>query len=488
MTMNKWIFGLLCFLATVPAQANKPAVSSATAEKLPDYTSRVSNESIRQEGEKVVVSFNLDFGENIVRSQHKRIITPVISSHDGTREVILPSVIICGRNRALKELRKKQTDNEPADIYTMLHGNRKENSNINYQVSTPYQPWMEQSSLSLREEVIGCACGGLLSARQNLMEQLLYTPQIELSARQECPVEFVARHEQRDAFLIYPVNKAVLSPELYGNRRELQKIDSALSYVQRNPAYEIRHIAITGFASPEGNLQSNIKLSEARATALKSYIRQSYSFPDTLMTVTSGAENWEGLTEALKSSQLPYKDEILDVIAQVDNPDHREEVIRGIGGGVPYQTLLHTIYPGLRKNTFTISYISKERTPEEARQLVFSNPAELNVYEFYKVADTFYADNREMHDKVLTIAADTYPDHSIANNNAARIAIANGELEKAEQYLLHTRNEPFTWNNRACLLWKQGKRPEAILWWKKAAEQDNAEALQNLKELEKRGY
>ncbi len=477
MTINKYTSCLLGLFFS----------ASLYGEKLPVYTSDISNEHVRMKGEQVVVNFTLDLGSCIVKSQHKRIITPVISAQDGTQEIELPPIIAGGRNRALKELRSNTAGDDASNAFCVLFGNKKEDRIVHYQTAVTFHPWMERARLSLREKVTGCACGGILENERNIKEQALYIPQIKMSAPQACPVEFVARHEQRDAFLIYPVNKTTLCPELYGNRHELQKIDSAISYVQYNPDYEIRRIEIAGFASPEGSLRHNIELSEGRAAALRNYIRTRYALPDTLIAVVPGAENWEGLKEALKNFQLPYKEEILDVIAAIPEPDRREEIIRNIGGGIPYRTLFHAIYPGLRKNTFIISYISKERTPEEARRLVFTRPGELNVYEFYRVADTFYANDRTMYDWILLMAADTYPAHSIANNNAARIALEHNDPEKAELYLLHTQNEPFTWNNRGCLLYKQGKYTEALLWWQKAAKAGDTTARRNIDEMKKRG-
>lgn len=471
---------------------------SLLAEDAPRYTTALTGEHIRLEGREMSIAFNLDLGEEKVRSHHKRIITPLLRTADGSHELRLPAVVVNGRNRALKELRENKTQSSVAgnnalpaanqDIYLTLTDGRKADRTIDYRTRIAYEPWMDEASFSLVEAVEGCACGELLQAEQLVNDHALYAPALELTAEQSCPVEFTPRSEERDAYLIYPVNKTVLRPELYGNDRELQKIDSALSFVQRNPDYEIRHIAVAGFASPEGGLRHNIRLSEGRAEALKNYIGRRYSFPDTLLTVTPGAENWDGLVEALRNYQLPYKQDVLDAIAKVEEPDAREEAIRQIGGGLPYQTLLHSIYPGLRKNTFTISYISRERQPEKARELVFTHPEELNVHEFYRVADLYYKDDAQKRNEILLIAADTYPNHSIANNNAARICLEQGDLEKAEQYLNRTQNEPFTANNRGILLWKQQKREEALVWWRKAAEAGDTQAKYNLEEVAKRGF
>lgn len=446
------------------------------------YEVKVSDERITLSQGRVTVAFTLDLGNPAVRSQHKRVITPVLVAEG--REQALSPVVVSGRKRALKEEREGIA---PVEAYITLKGARQEQ--VGYTATFDYDPWMEEAVLMLREEMYGCACGHtLLADGMEIDDDLFYTPAIELTDEAYCEVEYTLREEKREAYLIYPVNRTVLLPDLYGNRDELDKIDDALAIVAHDPAYEIRSIDIAGFASPEGRVDHNIWLAEERAKALKNYVLAQHDVADSTINVVYGAENWEGLVQALETFELPYKGEILDIIADVDDLDLRKSMIRKVGGGLPYQTLLNAIYPGLRKNTFSVTYISRERSPEEARELVFTNPGELNVHEFYTVAHTFYADDPEMYRKVLTIAADTYPDHSVANNNAAREALKADDLEAAEHYLLHTRNEPYTWNNRAILEWRKGHPEEAVRWWTKAKENGDERAAQNMEELLKRGY
>lgn len=478
MKTNTFIFSILFGLL---------AVCRVHAEKEPNYTVEVFSDTIRTYGtDKVKICFSVDLGEYVISGQHKRIITPIICTPDRKKQICLPAMIINGRKRSIKELRDGNLQEPSAGEYITLNGNKKENRIINYRAETDYTPWMEDAQILLRHEVIGCASCGLLEEEYGVSNSLLYKPEFKVSPEMECPNDFVQRKIRKDAFLIYPVNQTVLYPERYGNERELEKIDSAINYVRFNPDYEIRHIDIAGFASPEGSYKHNIKLAEGRAEALKKYITKYYPYISTPLNVVSGAENWDGLKSILSASQLPHKEKMLSIIDSIDSPDRREEAIKSIDNGRTYQTLLTTVFPVLRKNTFTISYISKERTPEDARRLAFSQPQELNAYEFYNVAHRFYADDTETYRRLLLIAADTYPENSIVCNNAAAICLSTGDYNKAEKYLSQTANEPFTWNNRAYLFWMTGRKEEAKVWWEKAAGNGDTIAEYNLQELGKR--
>ena len=478
LSTNKWALGLWLFL--VPC-----TYLHADSKSL--YDCHVINERIRLSKGRVSLSFTIDLGEQPIGRQHRRVITPVIRTADYSRSIELSPVVVTGRNRAIKDRRSARTSATPEKVYIGMTGRKDRKLYVEYVAEVEHSRWMDEAELVLRDEVEGCACGGLMDSEQVVTATLLYNPRPVLSAERECPEVYDMRTKSCDAFLIYPVDQTTLLPHRYGNRQELAKIDSVLTAVSRNPAYAISRIDIAGFASPEGGVRHNMKLSEGRSQALVAYICRRYEIADSLMTVVPGGENWQGLAEILKQIELPYKDEIQKAIESTGDPDRREDAIKAIGGGMPYRMLLATVYPMLRKNTFRVSYYSRERTLEEALHLVSANPEELNVYEFYKVAQAYYADNAEQRDHVLTIAADSHPAHSIANYNAAVIALRHHRPDRAERYLLRTANEPYTWNTRGCLLWQQGKEEEAIVWWEKAAANGDHEAATNLAEVEKRG-
>lgn len=471
------------------------AMAWAQRELPPRYTATLATDSVRLDRGQVQVDFRLDLGGERVRSQHTYVLTPVIDADSGRHRISLPSVLVKGRKRAIQDSKRPASvrQAEADTAYCVLRSAdvaEGQSAAVDYSARVPYEPWMEQARLHIEHQVVGCACGELLRSRQVAMDPLLYQPRLEVSPQAEVPREFVPRTEQRDAFLIYPVNQTRLYADRYGNRGELQKIDSALQLVQRNPAYEIRRIDITGFASPEGRYAHNVRLAEGRADALRQYVlREHPQVADSLMHVSPGAENWLGLAQAVASLDLPYKDEIQALVADtLLQPDEREARLRRVGGGQPYAMLLRAVYPGLRKNTFRIGYISRERTPEEARTLVFTEPGELNVYEFFTVARLFYADDPEGYARVVRAAADAYPDHALANHNAASLCLAAGLLDEAQVYLDRTLSDARTWNNRGILCWKRHEADEAVAWWQKAADAGDLQARHNLDEVRRRGF
>ena len=112
------------------------------------------------------------------------------------------------------------------------------------------------------------------------------------------------------------------------------------SYLKK---YADAKVVIKGYASPEGSLAGNKRLSEGRALALKNYLARRYSFAPSLYHIVFGGENWEGLRKALTDLDVVYKAEIELIIDNYDGQKRKERLMK-FQGGEPYRYLLRNIY------------------------------------------------------------------------------------------------------------------------------------------------
>lgn len=84
------------------------------------------------------------------------------------------------------------------------------------------------------------------------------------------------RNEVRVARLQFRQGKSDVDPRYKDNRAELETVTGSINVVKTNPDLTITGIYITGYASPEGSVAFNQKLSESRANALAEYARERY--------------------------------------------------------------------------------------------------------------------------------------------------------------------------------------------------------------------
>ena len=161
---KEWIYGkLICgalfLLGTcLPAFAQTGHLSGV----------RVVNDEIKKNGREVHVNFVLDIEEMHVKRQESVRLYPVVVAKEGGRSLELPSVVLDGRVRDKVHRREKAlTGSAKTDgAYIALRRKNGEAQQVEYAVTLPYEPWMAQSRLVLREQVTGC-----LECAQSGMEE-----------------------------------------------------------------------------------------------------------------------------------------------------------------------------------------------------------------------------------------------------------------------------------------------------------------------------
>lgn len=153
-------------------------------------------------------------------------------------------------------------------------------------------------------------------------------------------------------YILFRVDDTRLIDTLGDNARELNRITSLMDRIVSQREFYVDSVILTASASPEGRWSSNLRLSGARAGALRRYLAGRFGRRiDTLLTVRATAEDWPELAAQIrKNPHLLHRDEILHLIATEKNPDRRERLIRE-RYPAEYRYLKEKIYPSLRAVT-----------------------------------------------------------------------------------------------------------------------------------------
>ena len=103
------------------------------------------------------------------------------------------------------------------------------------------------------------------------------------------------RHLDKRAYIDFPVNRIELRADYRRNPAQLDSIITTINALKADKNLQVMAINIHGFASPEGSYQHNDYLAKNRARALTEYVRKMVELPDSIFTVSSTAEDWDGL-------------------------------------------------------------------------------------------------------------------------------------------------------------------------------------------------
>lgn len=493
--MRKMRYLLLAFLILWTGQL----MNAAT--ELEDKKVNVKVNSAKQEADSLIIDLDIMTEGKCIKSNNSLTLTPILVMKHTLLE--LPEVMIKGRRNykafqrqlSLMSPTRKALYNESAP-YVVIRGYKKsEANNINYRVALPYATWMNGAQLMLKEE--DCGCGEAVASEMIVLAEAIEADKVITPYTIQPFVAYIVpeveivkkRFVKREAVLDFPLGSAVLMMNRANNRVEMDTIFVTMNSVVQDENVKITGVEISGYASPEGNATANQKLSENRAKALVSVLRNKYPYPESFYSTLYGGEDWAGLVNELKDSDYPYADSIIALINNNANVEQRKEKIRSYANGMPYKEMLITLYPPLRCVVFKANFDVKQFDLEEAKVVIRKNPQHLSLNEMFSVANQ-YPIGSDSFNEVFFIAADVYPNSPEANINAANAAIKLGDYNKAERYLKQidtNYSSPYYDNAMGMLLMmKEQKYDEAQTLFERAAQEGINSAKLNINELNKK--
>jgi outer membrane protein OmpA-like peptidoglycan-associated protein len=456
---------------------------SASAQQILGGDASISNVKYGKIEDRMFVSMDITPNDKWnVKSNLSIVLTPRIENDENS--ISLPQVQILGRNQYLRHLRKASEDATGSQVYQAS-----KTRDVHYEVSVPYEEWMDNSELILNEDLCGCT-KTLLANAENQIERYMapvakpvFKPVFAYVVPKAESVK--ARSESGQAYVTFHVSKTDIDDIYLNNREELQKIRKTIASVREDKDVTITGLYLKGYASPEGKYQDNAYLAKGRTEAVADYIRRLSGGVDYPITTAYEAENWEGLREYISQSDFPEKEELLAIIdssAFKENPDGREWKIKSSYPDV-YLRLLTNCYPFLRRTDYRVEYTVRQFNLEEARALIGSQPQKLSLQEIYNVAQT-YEPGSEAYNDVFDTAVRLFPDDETANLNAANSALQRGDTQLARKYLLKAGDSGEAVVTRGILAMLDGDEEIATTLMREAQAMGVKEATSNLEQIQ----
>lgn len=199
---------------------------------------------------------------------------------------------------------------------------------------------------------------------------------------------------------------------------------------------EFVRLDVYGFASPEGELERNSKLSDNRAeegaklimnrfkkAKIKGYEKKEGFYNK----ITSNYEDWDGLKNMLSSSSINGKDAALSIINTVNDPEAREQQFRELAS---YDPIYEAYFPKLRRAEINLVTKLRVRTDDQIRAMAISSPDSLGMEELMYGAGL----QSSMDDKfkVYQFFARRFPEDFRGFNNMGTIYFMQGKITEAK--------------------------------------------------------
>lgn len=322
-------------------------------------------------------------------------IYPSLVSADGNERIDLAPLGIAGRIRYKAIMRSKVlSENFRTSLFDdKLHSFLEvQKQGISLWESVPFERWMADGYVMVREELSGCVDCGIQMNQGSVGLIDLPVFQEKDYVYEFIEPEKVTIHYYKDSFdcnVTFPVASYELRRAFANNGQELSRLEDFILRSLDIKGVELKEVCIEGFASPEGKSDYNRLLAEERSLALSNYISEKYpGLKKARVYRTVGAgEDWEGLRKLVDVSSLSNKDELLAIIDRYPTDTEREFVIRSLDNGRTYDILLKEFYPRLRRTTFHLSFDVRIYTQEELSEIFATKPECLSSREMYRLAE-----------------------------------------------------------------------------------------------------
>ena len=173
-----------------------------------------------------------------------------------------------------------------------------------------------------------------------------------------------------------------------------------------------QNIAVKGYASPDGPVKFNDKLSKSRSESGKKVVAKLLKDSGLDIDAAAYGEDWDGFKELVEKSNIKDKNLILQVLSLYNSPAERESEIKNMSS--VFNELKEEVLPELRRSQIVNSTDIQGKTDAEI-MAAFRNGQELTVEEYLYAAETL-ANGAEEQVAILTAASKKYNDARVYNN------------------------------------------------------------------------
>jgi Tfp pilus assembly protein PilF len=292
-----------------------------------------------------------------------------------------PVIVYQGGEAAMKPFKYQGED--VRDNYKVVSA---DGQKVTEKIHFDYVPGMEQCYLELRGKV----SAGKKSVNLPVKKVADGTNTTYMLVKKAGNVSFKADNYQEvissttEGQIKYLVNSSeVRGSELKGE--SVKEFLARLDEISANERTKVTSTEIVAYASPEGDVNKNEKLSDNRSeSATKAWKQVTKGHEATDPTVRSVGEDWDGFQQLVSQSNLEDKELILRVLSMYSDPAVRENEIRNMSQ--VYTALKGEVLPELRRARLIANVEFKNYSNEELLDLLENNANLLDEEALLRVA------------------------------------------------------------------------------------------------------
>jgi tetratricopeptide (TPR) repeat protein len=234
--------------------------------------------------------------------------------------------------------------------------------------------------------------------------------------------------DKYEADLIYLINSAVVRPQEL-TKEEMQRLDKYIYDAYKGNQMQLKGVEISAYASPDGPLALNTKLSENRQQTSTKALENTFKKEEIKTDIKAKytPEDWDGFKMLMEKSNIQDKDLILRVLSMYSDPEVRNREMHKLSK--VFEVVAKEILPQLRRSKITATVDLIGKTDEEILSLALSDPSKLNQAELLYAATL--TKDPEKQKTIYTSFTKIFTDDWRGFNNLGAVIFKMGEVDAA---------------------------------------------------------
>lgn len=240
--------------------------------------------------------------------------------------------------------------------------------------------------------------------------------------------------EQVVADIHYVINQATVRPaEL--NQQDFKDMRAYLKEAMKKESRkDIKGVAVSSYASPDGEFDMNAKLSDNRGTSGSTALKTDFAKFDkakdkSFYSVQATPEDWDGFKTEMEKSDLADKDLILRVLSMYSDPVVREAEVKKLSKA--YVQVADKVLPKLRRSVLKVNVEVMGWSDEELNKHFDTDASILKIEEILFTATL--TENLDRQLKIYNKASEMFPTDWRTFNNAGVVLVNMGKVGEAKE-------------------------------------------------------
>jgi len=255
----------------------------------------------------------------------------------------------------------------------------------------------------------------------------------------------VTATKKANLYFDYNSSNLTMSQKLNKLQANIDGINELKTFIELG--WEIKDIIINAWASPEGELSINTKLSDERGKAGEKWFVDYMNSLDKnkakelkvkvedikrvyTLVVNAKGEDYDGFMSAIQASNIPEKQAIINVIKMQPSKTQREQEIKNMT--VIYAEVEAILEP-LRRSEIVVTCFEPKKTDEQIAEFAVTDPTKLDEKELLYAATL--TENEDTKLKIYKSASTQFPNSWKGFNNAGAILLKQGKTDEALTYI-----------------------------------------------------